>query len=686
MPKTGKNFVLLKRGNLLILLLLLLSIPIKANKFTASAYIHLHNDSLFTPDTLKTIDSTRSKPHKDTLKPIFRAPADDGLYDLILLGKKHIDRTDYKYIGNIIDYLPFGFLQDFGWLGQPSKFQLFGSNLNSIIVDGIDFTERHTNAFDLFLFRSEYINTLAIPLPTNAFLYSNANASSALNIFTFDRIAKEPYTRIRYYQAPNDEGFIDGYFNIHPTRKLNVYGGFQNSSTGSNYSYSEYGLWNADVKIRYMLNNTFNFLFYFNHSRSVAELNGGVDYEKLLSSFSSTIAQSILYDPFEAPVKFGNRYQKITRNNVVFKVLSRLLSKKSGEINVYYLTHLTEFRQDEKSRNGIFANDRFKTIGMNFLQPFCTGGFNLSVFGTSERTFSTLNSYGLEKSRTIFSLGGTLSTDFGNKKIMPVAFAKFSNLDGKSFLGYGINIKLHPIPKLEATLGASKFSIPRGIESEALRKIGEAADNHAQVFFASIDFKNSNFHFSFSIFNRKESNEEYWAEKDSAKSSKLKEKYVLYYRKNSTSGGNIFLSAKIWKIKGELNFTYYFLSKNEIRENPEFSALGGLFYIDTLFDKNLAMKTGVYFKSNGGQNYWQYEFQVRKPIYYVYSSTSVRPFGEGTTPFNWTLNLFFAGTIQKRATVYAVLENVFDNKYYIVPYYPMPSRTFRFGVAWEFLN
>jgi outer membrane cobalamin receptor len=50
------------------------------------------------------------------------------------------------------------------------------------------------------------------------------------------------------------------------------------------------------------------------------------------------------------------------------------------------------------------------------------------------------------------------------------------------------------------------------------------------------------------------------------------------------------------------------------------------------------------------------------------------------------LDFSLAGEIQKAAIVYFIWENLFDKKHYLTPYYPMPFRNIRFGVAWEFLN
>jgi hypothetical protein len=59
----------------------------------------------------------------------------------------------------------------------------------------------------------------------------------------------------------------------------------------------------------------------------------------------------------------------------------------------------------------------------------------------------------------------------------------------------------------------------------------------------------------------------------------------------------------------------------------------------------------------------------------------------GTTvdPTN-KLDFTLAGEIKGAAIFYFIWENLLGNQYYITPYYPMPERNIRFGLAWELFN
>ena len=75
-------------------------------------------------------------------------------------------------------------------------------------------------------------------------------------------------------------------------------------------------------------------------------------------------------------------------------------------------------------------------------------------------------------------------------------------------------------------------------------------------------------------------------------------------------------------------------------------------------------------------------------MFYYTGKNKVFTFENGLleVPSSYKVDFTLVGEIQKVAIVYFTFENLLDNKYYITPYYPMPERNFRFGVAWELLN
>jgi hypothetical protein len=50
------------------------------------------------------------------------------------------------------------------------------------------------------------------------------------------------------------------------------------------------------------------------------------------------------------------------------------------------------------------------------------------------------------------------------------------------------------------------------------------------------------------------------------------------------------------------------------------------------------------------------------------------------------LDFYLAGRIQDAATFYLIYENILSNKYFVVPYFPMPEGGIRIGLSWDFID
>ena len=148
-----------------------------------------------------------------------------------------------------------------------------------------------------------------------------------------------------------------------------------------------------------------------------------------------------------------------------------------------------------------------------------------------------------------------------------------------------------------------------------------------------------------------------------------------YLLNGNSSGFGTYFNFYYWKILLEGSGSYNIPGKSGSNFNQEITPLtpkinfnGGIYYKDILFSQNLNLKTGFMFFYTGKQ-----EMKLNG-----YVTQTVNP----SVRIDFTL----IGEIQKVAYVYFTWENLLDSQYYIVPYYPMPSRGIRFGISWELLN
>ncbi|MBI3765694.1 MAG: TonB-dependent receptor, partial [Ignavibacteriales bacterium] len=109
---------------------------------------------------------------------------------------------------------------------------------------------------------------------------------------------------------------------------------------------------------------------------------------------------------------------------------------------------------------------------------------------------------------------------------------------------------------------------------------------------------------------------------------------------------------------------------------PKWSANGGLYFWDKLFNGHLNLKAGVrgrVFSSYSGKEFNQ-QAQVYIPLGFSY-----------TIPTNGTIDLVIIAHLGD-AYVHFIWDNLLDRKYIMTSFYPMPERQLRFGVSWEFTN
>jgi hypothetical protein len=154
------------------------------------------------------------------------------------------------------------------------------------------------------------------------------------------------------------------------------------------------------------------------------------------------------------------------------------------------------------------------------------------------------------------------------------------------------------------------------------------------------------------------------------------------------SGFSLTGELNYWIINFEYNGTYYFQGNALEKLNPDYFVFAGLYYKDILFNRNLNLKTGLNFYLFGPRYFYDYDFEKSIPF------QTIIPIGTNTftisnqakTKANLKVDFFLSARIQESAVFFFIFENLLDEKYFIVPYYPAPARGLRFGVSWEFLD
>jgi outer membrane cobalamin receptor len=622
-------------------------------------------------------------------------------FDSNILRKNILNRTDYRNASEFFLNYPFGFIRDLGSLGQPSEVLLYGHGFKNItfLNDGIQINNRLSNSFDINLIQSEGLDSLEIiPLP-RGFLYGCNSNISTINIIPADYSFKKPFTRIKFYQAPNDEGIFDGIFNAHFSERLSIFFEVTNQSTLPRFRNSDLSLWQATARLRYIANNKLTLIGNFSYARSIVQLFGGVDADTIRANFSSDQFEEILYDKFLAPVKFNYRYQKASTHLFSMRFLGDFIKNTPTDLTLFYNSGLIEYRQNETDSSNMqtnidkfMHNNEFSAFGMRLNQDFYLGIGKLFTILEIEKTEINTPLLIKDKSNTNFASSSRFSFELPSSLGQLNIFGKYSKYFGKNYSGYGLDGFISISNSLSVYTGLSNFQKPFDlfVNEADLYSVDKTNLEKVSTAEVKLNYSSESFDISLSYFSQNLSNHLL-----STIIKKLPinndEAHFFIAKDIKLKGLNWYNNFSFWKLNLITNTSLYFNDENRNELGlPQFTSYGGIYYIDTLFNSNLQLKMGINYSSLGKRIGLNIDFERNISTTYTHligpSIRSIPNKSSGEFDPEFQLDFFLAGTIQENATLYFVFENLLNNKYFIVPFYPQRERGIRFGVAWEFFD
>lgn len=648
-------------------------------------------------DSIFVGDSAYVPSIPDTMKPIINPELISPELNSFRINKSEIELTDYRTTSNLMTLFPFGFVQDLGWLGQQNEVLIYGNGLNSLSVveNGLGLNNRISNTYNFNRYQSESIDSIYVAPLVQGFLYG-MNNQSALLIYPNRKINTPPYSRLRFHQAPEGEGLVDILFNALFTSRLNIGFELTNFTVDSRYANSEASNWIGSASLRYMFSNKFNVAVKYKFINSYTQLNGGVDYNLLLENYSEAEAQEIMYNNFQAPVLFGElnfdspRYKKVSSNQIRMNFLFRLLEEAPSTFTFYYSDELEEFRQNEKgtyNNMAIIMNDNsYKLYGGSFYQNYSHPYFQADIHASLE-VIDTDADFLVYNNKELWShsVAGKLKLlpfDFGYASV----FGKYLNYNEKTFRGAGIDAAINLTNSLQIYGGYSNYSKPYSlIEIEYGNPKENQTVNSLHTMISFVD-RNTKISAGYFLTETKNSSFALIEQSDETKTTEVSE---LIFGNTKKEGINFSVDYEIMNVLIKSNIAYYFSETSDVDNLlPEFTGWGGVYYVDTLFNSNLKLRTGINYKFNGSQNYLIYDFE--KSISARHQRNNITNEIELISPLktdaSFQLDFFVAGKIQDAAVFYFVFENLLDRQYFIVPYYPIQPRGIRFGLSWEFLD
>jgi hypothetical protein len=642
-------------------------------------------------------DSSSQHAKKEIVKPLYTHTLINNSPGNFEIGKNEIDYDDYRFTGDLLTNSPFGFNRDLGIVGQPSEVLMNGLGFGklSYLSDGISINNRLTNSYDLNLFQSESIDSIEVIPLTRGFLYGTMNNEAAVNFISNKPTLLKQYSRLKFYLAPNNEGFVDAIFSINPFKKLNAYFEITHQSTDSVYSNSNYSSWRFDTRLRYLLSDKINITVSYKYAKSDIRLFSGVAIDSIIIVNGAGQVDNVMYNPSSAPVRFVDRHQKTDVNDFKLQLTGNFIPGSPTEFNIYHQDYLIQYRQNEYGTNGnsadVISDDNdSKVFGGNLRQDFNLDIIHVTSITDFERMGYSSPLINGAVDKNVFSTAGIAGIDLFDKSLMPSFFIKYLNYSSGSFLGAGADAVYNFDKTLKLYGGLSSFEKPYNIFEEIYSLPYINLDNKQKISTVdlSLSFTNTFLNISAGYFNQSIANA---LMPVIIYSDTLKNDAALFVNKKDLSlqGLNLMMDLKIWKLHFTTNTNYYFGAQSRHDYDlPDFTSIGGVYYIDTLFHHNLKLKTGFNYSTVGNRDQTIYDFEKNITSNYMYDPATqnaglITPY---QFPPTFQLDFFLAGKIQNLAIIYFVFSNMLDNNYFIVPYYPKQGRQLRFGVAWEFFD
>ncbi len=582
--------------------------------------------------------------------------------------------SDYRFAGDVLLIFPATFNRSLGTLGQHEELLIYGRGFNGISVfqDGLLLNDRTSNNFDFNFIQTESTDSIEIASLPRGFLFGAKNNPVGINVMPSSKTVTAPYSRIKFYQAPNGEAMLDARFNQRVYKKAQLSFEISNRKIDQSYENSDYSLWAIKAGLMVPLNNSTTFYTNFQHDRMVTGLYGGVNVDSVAKEYNDVT--TAIYSPIQAFPNYAFRYEKQHQNTVSAMLNSTYLNSAFTSLRFYFRDNLTEYRENEYNQDAakqrIVFNRASKSEGVSLRQDLNLPFGSLNAFGGYEyTTVQDYYNFTRPQSSALYA-GASLNTAMFDSTVIPAVFAKYLNISGTAYKGAGADLQYNFTDKLNVYAGYSTFEKQREYVYEPEKNIMHNAEIKLRAKYPQCTFEWNAFY---------------------SKGNKLADSSVMVnaYDESGTrfvnandepvTGTGLSLSARYSFLQLESSVSYQksTMDNKAIKTVPEISGNAGLYYRGIHFDSSLVIKAGVQAKFFTGFTPLQYD--------YFYTRTYYSPYVKAIKA-NSILNIVVVGEIKKAAIVYFTYENLLGAEYYITPVYPAFGRGMRFGLSWELWN
>jgi outer membrane cobalamin receptor len=623
--------------------------------------------------------------------------------------------SDYKYVGNMLEYFPGVFIYTLGSIGQSNGLIINGLNSIGFLSNGVPINDPLAGNFNMHLYPTENIEKIEYINGIKSFYYGLNSNGGAVNLISKSFKSLKPYSKIRYSESAYEETYFDGMISQNFLSNLNFSAGVQRSSANGMFANTAYDAWNARAKFRYDLSDDLNIYISEIYNQNELGLNGGIDVFNTSGNY--------LFDRLKAVVRNSNSYEKVAQNDLQLGAAVKILPDTTSISNInFYLSNQMRRYRDQDLR----LNFQSRWMGVKFTQHFDfvalqkntvseIGLHTISLMtdpeslqftdssqvvpaytGRYRANLETLNQISLDfgfdiQSRQIFQglpmgyQANTVISLFGKGEFLPLekfkvgSYVRNDSYLKKQYLSLGADVHYSVGPRLTLMGGYSEsYRFPTFQENywrdtNILGEIKEFNPEKHKLLEVGFDISWEDvISITATYFNRNVGgaiiptpiNNGYPNSAFNYTSSNMNISSI------NTSG-----EIKIWKVIGIFNSTFLVKNNSAASHLPRVNILGELFFRDIFFRDHLDLKFGVRGRAISGQK--GFEFNSLTISYLPNSNYDLSTGG--------SLDAFVFGRIGS-AVVHIILENVLDNQYAVTTFYPIQDMSLRFGITWEFKN
>lgn len=590
--------------------------------------------------------------------------------------------SDYRYTGEIFGQTTLGYIRNTGFIGYPEEMLLYGVGYNGIsfLENGLFINDRALNTLDLHTVLSESIERIDIAPLARGFLFGTINNPVSVNFHDIDFVTATPYSRIRYYEGPNSEGYLDVRFNMMLSKKLNVQVDVANQNVEDGFVNTGNSTWNGNVRAKYFATNTLNIIGSYSYMYQDISINGGIDYESIKQDFSPNEYEEILYSDIDAPVVYPATYQKNLQQKFVLSAIGSPFEANRTELSFYYQQSKNEYRQYEDSvdtyENKIMADRLYEVFGAKLSQNWNVSPFSLDVSAIYEH-LHTIATVPYQDNGSILAVSGVLTTDVFGGAIKPSAFAKLTSTEGRVYSGIGADLEVMVDDNISVYGGVSSFDRRPYL-------LPQSENSRYSLAEAEVRYKDETMFVGLSVYYKNVLDENYSSYSELPYINGYQTLSEVYSYDQNSIGAALtynstfgFMGLPFVHFETQTAFNRAQIEGTDKNSMPMVHGVYGIYYRDAVFDSNLVTKAGIVVRGATEQAFYQHDYYNHR-VFHDPTEENIEGY--------FQIDLMLTGIIQDAAIIYFIWENLLDRQYYITPYHPMLPMNIRFGISWELWN